>query len=218
MALCMIFDWMKPLADIYLFRITHIDNLAFDLAHGLWAQNTQYCNPDFVPIGDHRIITHRNDMAVRTRENGRLADYVPFYFCARSPMLHMIQHGPKALRRPPSELIYYVLPLKTALEGGGRWCFTDGNARVHTSQYYETKEDLARLDWQVIGSQNWIGFDFDQDRKRRKQAEFLIKGHVPFYWIQYLITYDAASSVKARGIVEKSGVEVLVKPSGKHYF
>lgn len=209
---------MKPLADIHLFRITHIDNLAHDLENGLWAQNTHYTNPDFVPIGDQGIISRRNDQPVLTRTGGVLADYVPFYFCARSPMLHAIQHGPPHLRRDPAEIIYYVMPIKVVLDHGGQWSFTDGNAKVHTSQHYDQKEDLARLDWQVIGSQNWLGTHPDQDRKRRKMAEFLVKAHVPFAWIDYIITYDGAAQARVRGEVEKWGVRALVRPSKKHYF
>ena len=45
--------------------------------------------------------------------------------------------------------------------------------------FYNHIDNLAKLDWNIISKQYWYNTEDDYDRMRRKQAEFLVKRHVP---------------------------------------
>ena len=58
------------------------------------------------------------------------------------------------------------------------------------------------------------------DRMRRKQAECLIKSHVPPQCIAALVVYDEATKTVMEALVAKSGLEigVHVNPNGNFYY
>ena len=76
-----------------LFRITHIANLPWLLANGLHCANSAVVDPGFVAIGNPELIGKRTHRMVPLHPSGTLADYVPFYFTPKSPMLLNIKTG-----------------------------------------------------------------------------------------------------------------------------
>lgn len=76
-----------------LFRITHIANLPWLLANGLLCASSTAHDPNFVTIGNPDLIERRRQRRVPIAPNGTLADYVPFYFTPKSPMLLNIKTG-----------------------------------------------------------------------------------------------------------------------------
>lgn len=76
---------------ILLYRITHYQNLEFILQNGLQCPNSQTQDPNYVNIGKKDIIGKRGAKPVRLEPSpGMIHEYVPFYFCYRSPMLGSI--------------------------------------------------------------------------------------------------------------------------------
>jgi hypothetical protein len=61
-----------------------------------------------------------------------------------------------------------------------RFVFSDGQATKAFTKFYEDISNLDKVDWSVMGSQYWNDREEDPDRKRRRQAEFLI--HQMFSW------------------------------------
>lgn len=87
--------------------MTHIENIPHILQHGITHRTSPNCNPEFVPIGDSRLIGARDDL---TLNNGRkLGDYIPFYFGTRMPMLYVIQRGHNGVPITPAEKIVYCI-------------------------------------------------------------------------------------------------------------
>jgi hypothetical protein len=78
---------------IWLYRITHIDNLYHDMQHGLVNSKSSQANPDYVQIGDSSLINTRKEIAAPDPPGGTLSDYIPFYLGPRSPMLYQIATG-----------------------------------------------------------------------------------------------------------------------------
>jgi hypothetical protein len=62
---------------IWLFRITHIDNLDYILRYGIVPANTQNLNPDFIKIGDNTLIDFRVDLPVPKSPFGKFSEYIP---------------------------------------------------------------------------------------------------------------------------------------------
>jgi len=76
-----------------LFRITHVANLPWLLVNGLHCANGPVQDPNFVAIGNPDLIDKRTKRPVPIAPKGTLADYVPFYFTPKSPMLFNIKTG-----------------------------------------------------------------------------------------------------------------------------
>lgn len=70
----------------------------------------------------------------------------------------------------------------------------------------------------MIQSQDWANRDNDIDKKRRKQAEFLVKGYVPASCLTHIIVYDAKSLSFVQELVEQHGLAIKVAKSTKHYY
>jgi hypothetical protein len=80
----------------YIYHITHIDNLTTIIADGcLWSDRRLLgTRAERVVIGLGNIKRRRlNEPPVHCHPGTMVGDYVPFYFCPRSPMLYMI-HTP----------------------------------------------------------------------------------------------------------------------------
>jgi len=69
---------------------------------------------------------------------------------------------------------------------GLEYCFTDRQAKRALAEFYRNDEDLDQIDWDVVGQQQWNNVAGYQDRMERKQAEFLVRDHVPVACINWL--------------------------------
>jgi hypothetical protein len=76
-----------------IFRITHRDNVAWILDHGLHCPRSPTHDPNYVQIGNPELIDKRFSHLVQHQVGGTLGDYVPFYFTPFSMMLLNIKTG-----------------------------------------------------------------------------------------------------------------------------
>ena len=60
------------------------------------------------------------------------------------------------------------------------YCFTDGHAIVAFSHFYDDLADLDQIDWEIMKATYWSNTSDDPDRKRHRQAEFLVHNFVPW--------------------------------------
>ncbi len=58
--------------------------------------------------------------------------------------------------------------------------FTDGHAEMTISDYFDDLKDLDKIDWNIMEKRQWADTIADGDRKRRRQAEFLVHGFFPW--------------------------------------
>jgi len=170
---------MPDLNKIYLFRMTHIENIQHILQNGITHSTSVKANPNFVPIGDGSLITTRNNFLLN---NGRrLGEYIPFYFGVRTPMLYVVQNGFNMVAPTPSEnIVYCVSSVQKIIDLQLDFVFTDGHAvDGFTTQY--NLEDIQNidtiLDKNAINAKYWKD-ENDLDRKRRKESEFLVLGDI----------------------------------------
>ena len=171
---------MLDLNEMYLYRMTHIENIPHILQNGLTHLSSPNTNPNFVPIGDGSLIATRNDFVL---ENGRrLGDYIPFYFSVRTPMLYVIQHGYNMVASTSAEnIIYCRCSIQKIIDLQLDFVFTDGHAVDGFSTQYmpeNIQEIQSILDMKAITDKYWND-ENDLDKKRRKEAEFLVLGDVP---------------------------------------
>jgi hypothetical protein len=198
-----------------IYHITHIDNLPGILqTQGLWC-DAERIRQGFRPVGiahqdlkDRRARTPvRRRSGVIVAAGGTLADYVPFYFANRSPMLFSIHTGFVAgYTGGQSSVIYLVSSAERMAAGNRPWCFTNGHAVEALTDFFDTPEESTQVDWSVIGNWSWKNTDADPDRKRRKQAEFLVHGSVHWSSIESIGVIDAATKSRVEQILAHAGV------------
>lgn len=200
---------MRPIPTP-IYHITHVDNLERIVAtKGLWC-DAERSKQQFKSVG----IAHQSLKDRRARKvvpvgvGGTLADYVPFYFANRSPMLYSIHTGNvKSYNGSQEEIIYLVSSVERVIKSKRRWCFTDGHAVEAMSVFFCAIGDLKQVDWAVIDHWSWRNTEEDPDRKRRKQAEFLVCESFPWTWVE--------SIGVIRAVVEKNVAKVLAQANHK---
>lgn len=167
--------------NVWVFRIIPIENLETDLRNGLYAKNHAPLDPNRVNMANTEIINERNTRVVMCYPDTVVNDYVPFYFSVRTPMLLNIITGRGVPKREQRDIVYLCFKLMDLATPGHQWCFTDGNAAKSISRYYTNLNDLDNLDWRSITTNDFRAnnADGDEDRIRKKHAEFLVKEHVP---------------------------------------
>jgi hypothetical protein len=156
---------------------------------------------DCISIAYESVQARRANVAVPVAKRGGLHDYVPFYFCPRSPMLCAIHKGyVEGYQEGQQPLLHLVSTVDRMQAGRLDTVFTDGHAIKAISSFFEDLRLLdSKLDWNVIMSWKWADSQQDGDRKRRKQAEFQIHRFVPWHLIEEVGVIDEAT----RGRVEQ---------------
>ena len=127
-----------------IWRIVHLDNIAWVLEHGLHCGNSPTTSPNWVHIGNTELIDKRSNHPVPVGQGGYLNDYVPFYFTPFSPMLLNITTGRGGVRqRSNDEIVILVSSLHRLQELNMPFVFTDGHAYYQWSNFYTDLADLA---------------------------------------------------------------------------
>ncbi|WP_415878963.1 DUF4433 domain-containing protein [Methylomonas sp. TEB] len=187
---------------IGLYHITHIDNLAGIIrADGLLAHNG--VEDDYTDIAHQTIQTQRNRRLVPCPPGGALHDYVPFYFCRRSPMLYAIHKDNIAgYHGGQQSIVYLVSELASVQQAGLSFVFTDGHAIMQVSEFYNDEADLNKIDWPLMKAKLWKDTDEDPDRKRRRQAEFLLHRRCPWSLISGIAVFDEAMKSRVESLLD----------------
>jgi ssDNA thymidine ADP-ribosyltransferase, DarT len=204
-----------------IYHITHLANLASILENGglLCVSEIKENGKGYTNIAHNNIQDRRSNFQVPLPPKGNLHDYVPFYFAPRSPMLYTIDRGNvEGYREGQAPVIYLVSDVQTIIEKNIPHMFTDGHAIVAYSQFYNEEKDLVHVDWNVMNSRYWNDTDEFPDRKRKRQAEFLIHKFVPFDAITGIGVFSLEYKLKVENELEKAGISKAVKQERNWYY
>lgn len=129
-----------------LYHFTPIDHLATIIERGLLCDTQAAAlGLQSIDVGNRGIKAQRRSRAVRAGPRGMVADYAPFYFAPRSPMMSAIHHGrvPEYMGGTES-LVYLVTSVEQLMGLGLSLVFTDRNAVLghahHTTDPAELEE------------------------------------------------------------------------------
>jgi len=185
------------------YHITDIANLPGIVSNrGLHCDNKVGVKLAPVSIGYSTLKERRARTPVPICESRVLADYVPFYFCTRSPMLYAVQSGSvEQYQNGQNGIIYLVSTAESIAAAGLDYCFTDGHAVEAFSAFFNDLKNLSEIDWNVINSWSWGNRDEDNDRKRRKQAEFLVYNFFPWDMVDTIGVIDASMQAQVQTII-----------------
>jgi hypothetical protein len=162
-------------AEGQIFRITHIENVAWILSNGVHSRNSPQRDPNFREVGNPELIRKRSTKSVPVTPGGTLSDYVPFYFTPYSPMLLNIKTGYNGIPKlPMSEIVILFTSLPRIAERKLPFVFTDRHAYVATAQFSSDLKDLDRIDWKILQARDFKRDANDIGKSERYQAEALI--------------------------------------------
>jgi hypothetical protein len=187
------------LSAIHLFHITDVSNLPAILKSGGLLSDVGLVG------GHHKVIGYPNIKMRRMTQiqipccgNRFVGEFVPFYFCARSPMLYSVNQGNTG--RVPgcqAEIVHLVTTVQAALGLRRPWVFSNGNAGALHAEFFADLNELANLDWSIIQSNNWAG----DIRRHRKASEFLVGDFFEWSAIREIGCQSAGAAAKISALL-----------------
>jgi hypothetical protein len=109
-------------------------------------------------------------------------------------MLNAITHGRVPGVDTDQRRLVYLVSSTDAMYAAEQACvFTDGNAAVFgLTEFDDNPANLAtHVDWAIMREQYWANTPEDNDRRRRRIAEFLVYEQVPIGLFTEIGVYDA---------------------------
>lgn len=187
-------------------HFTHVDHLPAVVEHGLLSDTVAQSRGLLTnEVGNRGIKERRGARAVPIPPGGVVADYVPFYFAPRSPMMYSIYRGnvPEYVEGI-TPLIHLVTTVERLLELGCAVVTTDRNAVLGYAEFHQGLEALdGAIDWPLMRATMWNDTIDEPDRMERRMAECLVHGVVP---------WEAFTEIHVRTAERRSEVEELLGP------
>jgi hypothetical protein len=197
----------SDLLKIPVYHITDFENLFSIIeAGGLNSDSQMQCDdtPTEV-IGYPHIKKRRMTTKVPCCDNRFVGEFVPFYFCPRSPMLYTINKGNTGREIGcQKNILHLVSNIEKGISLAKPWAISDGNAGSAYPIFKNDLFELTNLDWSIINSTNWGG-----DRLHKKAAEFLVADFFPWNSILQIGCYDQVIADKVTQLL----CEVNHKPT-----
>lgn len=200
-------------------RLVHIDGLEALLRRGglhapLATPNDELC---YRIIHNVEIQTVRRVQQIPCGVRGTVHEYVAFYFGYLSPMLFQLKTGRVAgYSEGQQPLIYLVSSAQTIAAAGIPFVFSNGHGIAAFTDWYDDLGRLDEVDWEMVYQQYWADKLDDMDRKRRKQAEFLVHRFCPWPLIEEIAVVNRSIQAKVMAVLEdfnpEMGRDVVVKP------
>jgi hypothetical protein len=195
-----------------IYHITHVKNLQRIVGEGGLHCDRSAQELKSVNIGHPHIKARRLNRAVPLGPKGTVGEYVPFYFAPRSPMLYVISRGGVEGYTDGQEAVIHLRSTAEAVKKAGlSWVFTEGHADMDYTDFFDDLKDLDKIDWNLMEAKYWRDTDDDPDRKRRRQAEFLVHEFFPWELVSYIGVYDRSIAGTVGKLLKGDGPKVGVE-------
>jgi len=214
---------MNP-ASIQLYRLVHVENLPTLLTRG--ALHAPNCTPaDGLPyrtIHSVNVQASRHNRPIPCGPRGTCHDYIAFYFGPLSVMLLNLKTGRvEGYNEGQAPLVYLTTTVQSIVDAGLRFVFSDGHGLATFTNWYDDLAQLDQVDWNLVGARYWADQPDDNDRQRRKQAEFLVWRSLDWRVVQTIgvLTQPVKSAVEARleQHPDRTHPRVEVRPEWYYY-
>lgn len=211
-------------ADIQLYRLVHTDNLPTLLTRGAlhapnWTPNDGLA---YRTIHSATVQASRHDRPIPCGPGGTCHDYIPFYFGPLSVMLLNLKTGRVAdYNEGQAPLVYLTTTVQRVKDAGCRFVFSDGHGLARITNWYDDLAQLDQVDWGLVGARYWADQPDDNDRQRRKQAEFLLWKSLDWSLIESIGVLDQQAKANVEAVLgqhpDLPGPEVETRPEWYYY-
>jgi len=201
--------------QIMIYHITNVENLPSILAAGgLWSDVRMAQQRSATVIGYGHIKERRmKEIRVPCCGDRFVGEFVPFYFCPRSPMLYTLNRGntglPVGCQR---SVVHLVSTVEVGINQGKDWAVSDGNAGAFHTSFDATLDAIAGLDWESIHSPDWQG------RTHQKMAEFLVADSFPWTGIHHIGCHNATVAGQVNALLQNQVHHPLVNVQPSWYY
>jgi len=186
----------------HIYQFTHLKNLPEILQHGLLSYNEkQRRGISHICIASRSIQNRRAMMGVPVGPGGVVHDYVPFYFCSRSPMLLSVINAKNV---DQLYLLYLGVPIDVLDLSNAVFTNASANTAVPPT-FYSDPSDLTNLDWANIDSKKW-GSPSD-DARHARMAEALVHRRLRVSKIEHIIVWNKMVKEKVEEIYAEADIE-----------
>ncbi len=213
-----------PPNPTWLYRLVHVDNLAMLLTRG--ALHAPRMTPDdgldYRPIHNPSVQAKRHIKPIPCGPGGAIHDYVPFYFGPLSVMLLNLKTGRVVGYTEGQEpLIYLRTTAQRVQDSGAKFVFSNGHGLAGFTSWYDNLARLNEVDWDIVQIRQWQDTPKDNDRQRRKQAEFLVWHSLDWSLISDIAVLNAKMQLRVEKLLsvfpQRTQPPVVVEPSW-YYF
>jgi hypothetical protein len=200
-------------------HFTHIDHLDSIIVNGLLGDMAAGSGLLQREAGNPGIKAARRRLPVPIHPFGVVADYAPFYFAPRSPMMSAIVHG----RVPQfgtdlTGLMYLVTTTQALVEAGLEVLATDRNARLEYAEFRQEADCDGLVDWGLMKETWWNDTLEYPDRSERRMAECLVHRCVPFELFRQIGVHGDAQAAAVRTVLMRHGKATPVHVRSTWYF
>lgn len=142
-----------------------------------------------------------------------VGEFVPFYFCPRSPMLFTVNKGNTG-REPGCQrtILHLVSSVGAALAAAQDWAISDGNAGARHTSFFNDAAELGNLDWEAIRATSWQG------KTHQKSAELLVADFFPWTAIHAIGCQNEEVAGQVAGILDGAGHCPVVSVERNWYY
>jgi hypothetical protein len=200
------------------YHFTRVEHLPSIVAHGLLSDSrAQAADLMKIEVGQQSIKRRRAETPVPVGPGGTVADYAPFYYAPRSPMMHNIHTGKVPSYSDGCDRLIYLATTTQALTTiKDTWVATDRNAVLSHAEFtVDDDRTTEMIDWGVMRVEPCVPVSEHPDRIERRMAEFLVHERVPFGQIMAIGVKSAALKQEVDTILERqdSSLRALVRPA-----
>jgi ssDNA thymidine ADP-ribosyltransferase, DarT len=134
-------------------------------------------------------------------------------------MLYGIWKGyNNVIQRPQRDIVYLVSNFDLIEESNQEFVFFDGHGVHILSECYNNKEKFENIDWKIVKNKFWNIDEKDPDRKRRKQAEFLVHRELSIEYLIGIGVFDKEVKNKIDSILKKINCNLNCKVKKDWYY
>ncbi len=205
-----------------IYHIVHVDRLPSIINDGcLWCDAEIIRHPPpGTTIGMNSIKTRRlKELTLTSHPDLHVGDCVPFYFCPRSIMLHVIHmanHPELEYRGGQEPIVHLEADLRQTVDWANReerrWAFTTSNAGSRFFDDYSNLEQLKKVDWNAVRAKYW------NQCKDGKQAEFLIESSFPWELVSRIGVLSQQTYGQVRSALQTSDHQPPVQIKRDWYY
>lgn len=180
------------------YHMTHVDNVASILKHGLLAHANGRTQRD---ISDHAVNSRR--ARVEPFYGKAIHSYVPFYLNPKNAMLYR-------RKEIQDQIVIFAFDRRLLLEKNT--LFTDGNAASGGTSFYADVSNLSHLSWDCLHDTSWNSYE---DGRRKRMAEVLVPQQVSMQRVQKIFCNSFKTYYQLKALVDGT---IEIERSRKFYF
>jgi hypothetical protein len=197
-----------------IYHITDAENLNGILADGGLYSDKVMSEREPTVIGyDHIKKRRLQELTIPCAGNRLVGEFVPFYFCPRSPMLYTINIGntgrPHGCQRT---IVHLVSTVRFALGLDVAWAVADGNAGAMHTLFESSREAIANLDWEAIDAHYW------SDKRHQKQAELLVADFFPWSGFHEVGCHNSEVAAEVQALIRMENHQPKVSVQTGWYY